>query len=266
MPDRRARRAAIAIVGGFVVMDLSMIATGRSGLHWLGDLDVPNFFLLALVFAQASLAGVWVGISTYPLAQRIAFALVWIGLAAGILLAVVITTDDLDSYVYLCLFLCAHAGVVAILLLVARMRRAALERDGILVSKGHLQFSIANVLVLTAASALVLALNARFGWFERHVRLSDSIAVAALAFPVVGAVWAILGTGRFGFRLVGLLGAVLIGMLLFVGGIGGQYAMALWTFTFLTVLVAIPLFIFRRLGYRFTRRRSSDVQENAQAA
>lgn len=272
MPDRRARRAAIWIVGGFVALDLAMIAIVRMGLYSFNHFNVPTFFLLALVFAQASLAAVWAVISTHHLTPRLAMALLWLGVGAFTWLVATPGLTDLDYYVYLLILVCAHAGVVAILLLVGRARRAALERDGILVSKGLPQFSIRNSLIFTAAVALVLALNARFGWFERNVQLDASIAVAAWVLPAVGAVWAILGGGRIGVRLVVLVGVVLIGMLAFVsaqeGGISwdlDDYGMAAWTFTFLTVLVAIPLFIFRRLGYRFTRRRTSGVHENVRA-
>ena len=271
MPDRRARRAAIWIVCGFVSLDLVMIAIGRLGLFSVDDMDVPYMFLIAQVFAQASLAAVWAVISIQRLLSRIALAFLLTGLAA-LTLAAAIPLGYPDDLAYASILLLGHAGAVAVLLLIARTWSAALERDGLLISTRLFQFSIRNTLVFTAAVALVLTLNARFGWFEQYVNLDRSIAVAAWAFPTVGAVWAVLGRGPLAFRLVVLVGLVLTGMLTFVSALGGEFSwdsdefrIAAWTFPFLTVLVAIPLIIFRRLGYRFTRRRTSDVREDAPA-
>lgn len=232
------------------------VPDGEFTLLWMGAL-----------LGQASLLGLWVGLSS---ARR---ATLWIGaVCGGLVLCAELPTafrgwGDARAMVGSLILVFAPLCVVASV--AARLRRCGMrlmQPDEVFLTSATeaIQFSLKQLLLLISAAAIVLAaarvLHA-FSLLGSEIPLATGILLAicigvVFAAQTLASLWATLGLGRWLWRLpapflLTALGGALMGYA--DGGSRDHYDFWIRTTVLQTVVVVVTLLVIRVLGYRLAR-------------
>ena len=248
----RRRVMMLCLIGAHLLFGLALGAVVRLGDH--SNLpSVPLAFFVGLVFAQASLLGVWSGLAAGPWWLR----LIVLGVGSGCLgIGVGIAIGEADWETFF-IFAFTSVTVTAVLTVFRCIR----FRIGLPTSecndRTELQFSIRHLLILTVVVAVMLAVGRNLKFSLSDIGEVPFLVILASAYALVGVLspWAILGG-----RLVVVRGMFLLAVATGAGwGVGQMvsFAVVYWIGMALTegVLLVASLLVVRSCGYRLMRRR-----------
>jgi hypothetical protein len=236
---------------------------------WIGRSGHPNFvewptmILPCLALSQASLTAVWIGLGRSRWAVR--------GVVGTLLLGAIAAMfwQDGEPFKDDITIIAIQSLLIIASLVVLRwsgFRLVNLPYDDDLVRSQAKpmpwQFSVANILQLTAAVAVVSAVLTQIvGWSSNL--LLFLIFAAAFAVPVPVLAWAILTTGRLSLRIA-------IAVMVAGTAAGSWFFWWPWAAVSLAVfcisqfaLISLALVAVRISGYRFVRQRTIQSQEPA---
>jgi len=222
------------------------------------DLSVPFIGLLALVFAEAGLLGIWSGLSTTRFAWRFPAVVAVAVYLWAVFVVAVQPGDRLTVYAVIVLTAVPILVVLSCLRHGRRRLRLAHLANRFPASEGF-QFSIRHLLLVTTFVAVVLGI----GRGVRTISITQSNMVAVATFPPcfimveLATLWAALGLGRPLPRL-----AVVVPTAFVVGAIPGFYLpgsgileLIIWPVVvgLQAIITACSLLVFRSCGWRLVR-------------
>jgi hypothetical protein len=209
---------------------------------------VSSHLLLAVVFCQTSMVGMWAGLANFNAYGRL------LGLAVGcVVLWAILGWGIGDPGPEVFVLVAVAAGVVALAAWLVRLFKARLGLAGEQAAREGLQFTIRHLLLLTFAIACLLTVGRVLAPFVRGVDMMASLVVLGLCFAAVAlaAMWAMLGLGRPLLRLVPVIGVA--GASGYIGYIALDEGDGLFWITLPVLQAALllaSLAVIRKCGYR----------------
>ena len=246
-PRRRAALSVLLIIHAAAGIYLGAVSPATPAILMA--------FFLAVVFCQASLVGLWSGLSAQHGMLRL------VGLIAGAaFLAIECNLGIGQLSLEIAFFAALPCVLVAGMTWVARRYKGKLSRldSGQSEKTEALQFSIRHLLLLTFAVACLVAVGKTLAPVTRGLDILAQITVLGVGYTVVAltSIWAVLGTGRPMLRspFVVLMAAV-------AGAVSGYTADAgrdLWFWASVnglqTIFLVATLWVVRAAGYRFVAK------------
>ncbi|HWB09097.1 MAG TPA: hypothetical protein VG826_07735 [Pirellulales bacterium] len=265
----------------FIILAGSHLAVGGTltllAREFYDDVELLIVLLVGLVVAQAGLVSLWAVFS----ADRRLFR--WLGASsAGLLLIGELVTagrswHDATQIFWAVIWVLAPLFLVVLLALLLRRRnvRCTSPREiPIAASREGIQFSIAHILSLTFAVAVLLTVaRALHGTNDLESVVSAALVAVLIgvlfAVQTISCLWATLGLGRWLWRLLLplSLAAVGAGLLLYAGGdAADRFATLIGLTEGQTIVVIATLIAVRLAGYRLIRQPRNSAPSLAPGA
>jgi len=256
---RRRRVSILCLIGAHLALGLALGTFLRLG-NYSGQASLPLTFFAGLLFAQASLLGIWGSLGAGPWWIRL------VGIVAGSVClatgaAIGIGERDLGTIVIFT-FTTFSVAVVYIIFRCFRFRIGSPRNEG--TARAELQFGIRHLLIVTVVVAVMLAVSrslefnlSDYGQLPLAIIFASPYALVGMLSP-----WAILRGRLLIVRAVILLAIAATAGWGLAQMIKAIDAMKFWMGISLTeaVLLIASLIVVRSCGYRLMRRRKLQVE------
>jgi hypothetical protein len=200
--DKRIASRIPATILGLIAVHVAATAFGA-----LISADQPapsSAFFLAVIFCQAGLIGMWGGLGGGHWMLRLGAAFCGAALL-GLVLGLGI--GELDHEIYVLTFIATFLVAGPMWIVRVFFARLALAAGGTASSREGLQFTIKHLMLLTLAVACLTTVGKTLAPYIRGIDLLTDVVLLGICFVVVAltAVWAMLGLGHPGLRIVPVL-------------------------------------------------------------
>lgn len=238
----------VHVVAGLLAAVVANFAGSRPSLRGAA--------LIGIVFSQASLLGIWIGLGSSPWWRR----LLGVVFGIGYLRLLLVCFSSVDSGVFF-IVVVATMCMTTLLMLIVRLFHVAIYLDSLPVaSMGRIQFSIRQLMILTFVVACLITIGKWVQPYSPHGEILFLLLLLAVTFGAVGIlpVWFILATKQPVLYSVGLVavGAAAGYSFARIGSAGHERFWLIATATE-AMAVVVSLLVVRSGGYRLLRLQPS---------